>query len=495
MSSLPRQLFAVLTLLALVACSGQAAAPAKTTPLPTSHSAATTVPRIFYVAANAAGASDSNDGTSPDYGGGHRGPWLTIRHAAQSMVAGDTTYVRAGTYYEAGIRFARSGEPGSPITLANYQTESVTLDGSKGNTSSSGIEIANGQSHLMIKGLTIRNMGRSGITTLADTSKPYEDITIQDCILTRNGLSGARLTAVDGFLVDNIEAGENSYYGLEIASSENGSLASAHGMVRDSSFHHQMGSEGHGLAINQGHDITVSHNRAFHNTIHGFDVSDMPKGGELSHDILVEGNISSENGVSGFSINSNSHHVVFRGNVALGNGADWAKQGTGNGFLCYEGCWHVEYYNNTSVGNTAVGFQFNAPLGATDQWRDHLLIFKNNIAFNNGRPEWAERGALVIQGSAWQVVASHNNWGGARAMNAPVVGMNMVGDQGQIYRTDEINRGVLGKDTVSVDPQFADLPSGDFHLQPGSPMIDAGTHVGAPFCGAAPDMGAFEVCP
>ena len=32
-------------------------------------------------------------------------------------------------------------------------------------------------------------------------------------------------------------------------------------------------------------------------------------------------------------------------------------------------------------------------------------------------------------------------------------------------------------------------------MQPGSPLIDAGTDVGIPFCGAAPDVGAIEVCP
>ena len=495
MSSLPRYLIPAVLLLALVACFEQTAVPVKTAPPPTSVSTESTGPRILYVAANVSGASDSNDGLSPDYSVGRQGPWLTIRHAAQNMLPGDITYIRAGTYYEAGIRFVRSGESGSPITLASYKTESVIIDGSQGNKGSSGIEIANGQSALVIQGLTIQNMGRSGITTLGNTSKLYEDITIKDCILRRNGLSGIRLTAVDGFLIDNVEASENDFYGLEIASSENGSLSPAHGIVRNSSFHHHIGDEGHGLAINQGHDITVSNNRSYHNRIHGIDVSDMPKGGEVSHDIFVEGNYSYENGVSGFSINSDSNHVVYRRNVAYGNGAEWAKHGTGNGFLCYQGCWHVEYYNNTSVGNTDSGFRFSKPTGSTNQWGDNLLIFKNNIAFNNGLPEWTERGALAIEGSAWQVVALYNNWGGAPDMNAPVVGINLVGDQGEIYRTDEINNGALGKDTVSVDPQFVDLQSRDFHLQPGSPMVDAGTDVGAPFCGAAPDMGAFEVCP
>jgi hypothetical protein len=76
---------------------------------------------VYYVAVNEPGASDGNNGLSPTYQGGQNGPWLTIQHAANTMLAGGTTYVRAGTYYESGIIFAHSGAPGAPITLANYQ--------------------------------------------------------------------------------------------------------------------------------------------------------------------------------------------------------------------------------------------------------------------------------------------------------------------------------------------------------------------------------------
>lgn len=44
------------------------------------------------------------------------------------MVAGDTTYVRAGTYHEGIIRFSKSGTKAAPIKLVNYSGESPVID-------------------------------------------------------------------------------------------------------------------------------------------------------------------------------------------------------------------------------------------------------------------------------------------------------------------------------------------------------------------------------
>lgn len=352
--------------------------------------------------------------------------------------------------------FANSGAPGAPITLTSHGSEEVILDGSTSRYQSSGIQITEGRGHYVIRGLTIRNMPRSGIASDGDTQSLYLDITIQNCTLYENGLSGIRLAAADGFLVENVEAYHNGYYGLDIVGND-GALCPANGVVSDSSFHDQTGEEGHGLAINQGHDITVSDSAAYHNTIHGFDVSDMPKGGELSHDVTLEGNFSYDNGVSGFSINSDSHHVVYRNNVAWRNGADWAGHGSASGFLCYEGCWHVEWLNNVSLENSDAGFRVEDQLGTYATPGDSLLVFKNNIAYKNGRPEWEERPALAVSGTVWEIVATHNNWAGEPGRNAPVVGIGLVGDEGEIYTSEEINSGAFQTGNISVDPQFVDL--------------------------------------
>jgi hypothetical protein len=109
-----------------------------------------------------------------------------------------------------------------------------------------------GYRHITIEGLTIRNMPRSGITMDDQVDEAYRGITIRDCTLRDNGLSGIRLAAVDGFLVQSVEAYGNGYHGLDITGFHDGDLSAANGLVEDSGFHHHTGWEGHGLAIDKG---------------------------------------------------------------------------------------------------------------------------------------------------------------------------------------------------------------------------------------------------
>ena len=67
----------------------------------------------YYVATS---GSNSNPGTSTK-------PWKTVNYATSKMVAGDTTYVRGGTYNEGIVRFGRSGTQSAPIKLLNASGE------------------------------------------------------------------------------------------------------------------------------------------------------------------------------------------------------------------------------------------------------------------------------------------------------------------------------------------------------------------------------------
>lgn len=63
----------------------------------------------YYVATT---GNNGNPGTSSQ-------PWRTVAYAASKMVAGDTTYVRGGTYNEGLITFGKPGTSSAPIKLLN----------------------------------------------------------------------------------------------------------------------------------------------------------------------------------------------------------------------------------------------------------------------------------------------------------------------------------------------------------------------------------------
>lgn len=55
-------------------------------------------------------------------------PWLTLAYAATHISAGDTLYIRGGTYHE-DPTFAVNGTSGSRITIDNYESELAIIDG------------------------------------------------------------------------------------------------------------------------------------------------------------------------------------------------------------------------------------------------------------------------------------------------------------------------------------------------------------------------------
>lgn len=70
------------------------------------------------------------------------------------------------------------------------------------------------------------------------------------------------------------------------------------------------------------------------------------------------------------------------------------------------------------------------------------------------------------------------------------IGMNAFAEIN--YSNLEMPADATGANNINVNPLFIDTSAGDFHLQNTSPCIDAGTDVGLPYTGTAPDMGCFE---
>lgn len=435
----------------------------------------------YHVDGSHSAADDGNPGTEDS-------PWRTIGHAADTLAAGDAAYVHAGTYFESDITLATDGTAADPILLAAWPGDEVTIDG-QGQSVRGGIVID--ADYVVVDGLGIENMNNGIGTDASEAEAPFIGLVIRNVTVFNSSNIGVHLQWVRDFVVEGVVVHESRYDGIQVfvADRDNEGYSSRGWIAGVTSFdngteHNSKDGAGHGVAINQGHSIAVCDSEAYGNTSHGFDVSDWPKRGAISHRITFEGNTShGHESQAGFSVNSDSTEVLFVRNVAYENI---------DGFYCYEGCGGTTWVNNTSFANKH-GFQVQHPPARRVDTGTAEVRFFNNISFGNlyvdGRE--AHYPALEVHNSRYEVTASHNNL-------VPALSDDPAASLGSTdYEPSELAE--LGPGHLSVDPGFVDIEANDISLQAESPMIDAGTEppiadwTDAQVDDGSPDIGAFEL--
>jgi parallel beta-helix repeat protein len=223
------------------------------TPPPTLKSAPTG--KVYYVATT---GSDNNPGTESQ-------PWLTITKATNTLIAGDTVYIKQGVYNEQ-VRIRNSGSSGKYITYAAYPGDEnkAIIDGSginvnfdfegivqieaNGYINFTGFRVVNSNFALLsapgpIRNLTVYNntfynaAGYCAHVGSRDTGYDSYNITFDknDMGLCSNGefAEAFALIGVDGFEIKNVVLhdcgdGEGVAYtggeGIDIINSANGSV-------------------------------------------------------------------------------------------------------------------------------------------------------------------------------------------------------------------------------------------------------------------------------
>jgi hypothetical protein len=99
----------------------------------------------YYIAAN---GSDSNPGTLAQ-------PWRTFAHAYTKVIAGDTVYVRGGTYNQR-IAPSKSGTADARITFAAYPGETPIIVGTSNSTEKQLVYIS-GRNYQTLQGFTFQS--------------------------------------------------------------------------------------------------------------------------------------------------------------------------------------------------------------------------------------------------------------------------------------------------------------------------------------------------
>jgi parallel beta-helix repeat protein len=289
---------------------------------------------IYYVATT---GSDSNPGTSSQ-------PFRTIVAGVKKLSAGDTLYVKSGTYAESvtnwtgGNSIPNGTSWSNPITVAVYPGHTVTI---KPLSNNAFFWIGDGQSkYLIIKGFKIdgARIAKHGIKLEGGT----QYVRVMDSEIKNAKESGILVTGAINtrheFINLNVHHNGSSKldHGFYISTSNN--------LVKNSTFHNNTGSGG---KFYHGNLSNVANNN-------------------IAHDNKFYDNTTSGDWNCGLLLSSGDGNVGYN-NVAYGNYA---------GFCIGFRVSNSRLYNNIAYGNDAYGIYVG--------WSSSGSRVENNTLYNNG---------------------------------------------------------------------------------------------------------------
>lgn len=389
--------------------------------------------------------------------GGAGSPWATLQKAAAAARAGDTVLIDDGAY--TGILSpASSGSAGLPIVFQALHPGGPVLDGGTGPSNRDAVFITY-TDWIVIDGLSINHAYRAGVRV--DNSN---HVTIRRCRCLNSGTWGIFTDYSDDTV---LEYNECAFSGAE------------HGIY----------------ASNSGDRPIVRYNLIHDNHDSGIQINADPaeqdstlgtRGDGITANAVVEGNVIFGNGTGGgAAINLASvrdsrivNNLLYNnvgGNVSGwddGDGIEWGSKNNSvlNNTVYVQpgtGRWCVSFKNG-STGNTVV----------------------NNVLLGGAR------GGIEIDNDS-SVISDYNvlrSAGGAYAATNEDVGTFWNLGQWQSASGNDAH-------SITVDPQFVDAASANFHLSAASPCLNAGVartdvmldlELRARPVNAKWDMGAFE---
>lgn len=419
---------------------------------------------VYYVSGT---GNDSNPGTEAQ-------PWKTIQKAAETMIAGDSVFIKAGTYNER-VLPQNSGVPGKYITYAPYPNNTIAIDGS-------GIDLPDDwgglvditeKSYIKISGLRIKNAGphinNQGI--LVDKSS-Y--IIIEHNYTYNTASSGIGAWSSSHITIDGNEVVKACNGGIQecITVAVTGNFE-----IKNNHVHHcfpgPLGG-GEGIVSKDGsHD-----GRVYNNHVH-----DMEKLG-----IYVD------------AWDKHTYNIKIFNNIVhdIPNHDCYTVASERGGLL-----ENINLYNNIgyNAGENGITVSYNGDV-LVQPIKDITII--NNTLYKNGSPNWG--GGIVVGNAYVENIVIRNNIVSRNIYYQidvePFVPKNEVTiDHNLIDGFRDYADEVKGSDPVEGDPLFINASNGDFHIKSQSPAIDAASSQGAPARdfdgnerpqGAGYDIGAFE---
>lgn len=413
----------------------------------------------YYVAPT---GSDTNPGTSES-------PWRTIQHAADTLVAGETVYIRGGTYNEA-VRPMNSGSAAGAITFSAYPGETPIIDGTGVTDTVNGIIVD--QSYIRLVGLEVQNWNGNAIWI---ENAAY--LEISDCVVHDVAFGIGVSYGTHDFQFNRVVAHHFDLYGFDV--SPGGGADCYNGVFNDCVAHTgrdpQQNVDGFALGHGTQHDFAL--NRCVtYNVFDGFDISsrDSTLNRCAAYDCWNGGYKIWQDAVT--LLNCLSYH-----NAASNVELDWDEEpGTvtlWNCTLMDAGSFNVwvenagdslHMYNCIVAGSDNIGLAFEQ-MGVGNYQGDYNLFHNDNPARAVVVGYTDEFSLDQLAAGAWTTYAGGQD---AHSLTASSVG------------------------ELFVNPTTFDL-----HLLATSPAVDHGTSSGAPSedyegtarpQGGGHDIGAYE---
>ena len=119
----------------------------------------------------------------------------------------------------------------------------------------------------------------------------------------------------------------------------------------------------------------------------------------------------------------------------------------------------------------------------------NTFIFENCTITENSAENGDGGGVNLVFASATFINSIIYNNPGAYSDD---IYLDMNGNAEINYSNLTMPDGAAGSNNINENPLFVDAANSDFHLSENSPCIDAGTDIGYPYNGDAPDMGSYE---
>ncbi|SEL43423.1 Right handed beta helix region [Roseateles sp. YR242] len=404
----------------------------------------------------ATGGSDTAAGTES-------APWATLAHAQAVVAAGDTVYVRGGTYAVtaattacasqtdrvSGVVLSKSGSDGKLIQYLNYPGEKPVFDFSamKDDCRIKGFNVTG--SWIRIKGFEIRSVPQNN-------NLNHESWGVW--------ISGSHN------IFEQLDLHHHMGPGLFI---QNG----GYNLVLNSDSHHNydpLTSNGPGESAD-GFGVHVSANnpgnvlrgcRAWWNSDDGFDLIN------AYTSVVIENSWAWRNGYLPDTTTASGNGNGFKAG-GYGGGYDAAAvphtvrfsvafSNRANGFYANHHPVATSFVNNTAYGNKV---QFNMLGVDVNGAAVGLGLLRNNVAF----------GAGTVSANMTGVDSTANSWDSPLSLsNADFQAVST--DGWDVARQADGSLPVL----TLLRPSAASV------------LIDRGINVGAPYKGTAPDLGAFE---